>query len=93
MTYDIGCEVVGSRGSLTLAAPALTHDWTERFHGAYRAQYAAWLQAVDPQSATGPSAYDGYANNAVTDAALAALASGRAQPVRQETENTAGVTP
>jgi myo-inositol 2-dehydrogenase / D-chiro-inositol 1-dehydrogenase len=93
MIYDIGCEVVGSRGSLTLASPDLTHDWTERFHGAYRAQNAAWLQAVATQSATGPSTYDGYANNAVTDAALAALASGCAQPVRQETESTAGITP
>ena len=93
MTYDIGCEIAGSRGSLTLPPLAVTHDWTERFDGAYRAQNAAWLQAVATRSATGPSAYDGYANNAVTDAALAALASGRAQPVRQETESTAGVKP
>lgn len=93
MTYDIGCEIIGSRGSLTLASLALTDDWTERFHGAYRAQNAAWLEAVATQSSTGPSAYDGYANNAVIDAALAALASGRAQRVRQETESTVGVTP
>jgi myo-inositol 2-dehydrogenase/D-chiro-inositol 1-dehydrogenase len=93
MTYDIGCEVVGSRGSLALASPALTEDWMERFHGAYRAQNAAWLEAVAAQSSTGPSAYDGYANNAVIDAALATLASGRAQRVRQESESTVGVTP
>jgi myo-inositol 2-dehydrogenase / D-chiro-inositol 1-dehydrogenase len=92
MTYDIGCEIIGSRGSLTLASLAQTDDWTERFHGAYCAQNAAWLEAVATQSSTGPSAYDGYANNAVIDAALAALASGRAQRVRQETENTVGVT-
>ena len=90
MTYDIGCDVVGNRGSLALAAPALTDDWMERFLDAYRAQNAAWLQAVATESSTGPSAYDGYANNAVTDAALAALAGGRAQRVRQ---STVGVTP
>jgi myo-inositol 2-dehydrogenase/D-chiro-inositol 1-dehydrogenase len=93
MIYDIGCEIVGSRGSLTLAALAQADDWTERFHGAYRAQNAAWLEAVATDSSTGPSAYDGYANNAVIDAALAALASGRAQRVQQETENTVGVKP
>jgi myo-inositol 2-dehydrogenase / D-chiro-inositol 1-dehydrogenase len=93
MQYNIGCEVVGSRGSVTLDSPALAGDWMERFHGAYRAQDAAWLAAVAGQSATDPSAYDGYANNAVTDAALAALASGRAQPVRQAAESTAGVRP
>ena len=93
MTYDIGCEVVGSRGSVTLDSSALADGWMERFHGAYRAQDAAWLAAAASQSATGPSAYDGYANNAVIDAALAALNSGRAQPVRQTAESTVAVTP
>jgi myo-inositol 2-dehydrogenase / D-chiro-inositol 1-dehydrogenase len=100
MPYDIGCEVVGSRGALTLASPAddVAADgratqpkpdaWMERFHGAYRSQDAAWLAAVTTRSTTGASAYDGYANNAVVDAALAALANGRAQSVRQETEGT-----
>jgi myo-inositol 2-dehydrogenase/D-chiro-inositol 1-dehydrogenase len=104
MSYDIGCEVVGSRGSLTLDSPAdlIAADgaaaqpkpdaWMHRFHAAYRAQDAAWLAAAATQSATGPSAYDGYANNAVVDAALAALARGRAQPVRQAIESAVGVT-
>ena len=105
MQYDISCDVVGNRGALTLASPA-DHSaagrvaaqpkpdaWMERFRGAYRAQDAAWLQAVATQSSTGPSAYDGYANNAVIDAALAALASGRAQRVRQATDRTVGVMP
>jgi myo-inositol 2-dehydrogenase/D-chiro-inositol 1-dehydrogenase len=96
--YDIGCDIVGSRGAITLASPAQTHGvtadgqaaqpkldvWMARFHDAYRAQDAAWLGAVAVRSTTGPSAYDGYATNAVIDAALAALASGRPRSVRQE---------
>jgi myo-inositol 2-dehydrogenase / D-chiro-inositol 1-dehydrogenase len=95
--YDIGCDILGSRGALTLASPILTDDWMKRFHHAYRSQDTAWLTAVATQSNTGASAYDGYATNAVIDAALAALASGRTQSVRQDTESSGardfGVTP
>jgi myo-inositol 2-dehydrogenase / D-chiro-inositol 1-dehydrogenase len=102
LRYDIGCDIVGSCGAFTLASPTPTDcvtaggrarrpmpdDWMERFHGAYRSQDAAWLAAVATRSNAGPSAYDGYATNAVIDAALASLASGRTQPVQQETEST-----
>jgi myo-inositol 2-dehydrogenase / D-chiro-inositol 1-dehydrogenase len=57
--------------------------WAERFDGAYRAQNAAWLAAVATESITGPSAYDGYATNAVADAALSALQEGTGQRVHQ----------
>lgn len=100
--YDISCDIVGSCGPLTLASPppteCVTTDgraarpapdaWMERFRQAYRAQDAAWLAAVAAGSNTGPSAYDGYATNAVIDAALASLANGRTQSVRQETESS-----
>ncbi len=82
--YDIGCDIVGTGGALTLASRRPTDDWMQRFHQAYRAQDAAWLAAVTDKSGTGASAYDGYASNAVIDAALAALASGRSQAVRQD---------
>jgi myo-inositol 2-dehydrogenase/D-chiro-inositol 1-dehydrogenase len=82
--YDIGCDVVGSRGALALASPPPTDDWMQRFHQAYRSQDAAWLAAVAGASNVGASAYDGYATNAVIDAALAALDSGRTERVRQE---------
>lgn len=99
LKYDIGCDIVSSCGALTLASPTLTglvtadsdaaqpmpDNWMERFRGAYRSQDAAWLAAVAARSNAGPSAYDGYATNAVIDAALASLASGHTQPVRQET--------
>jgi myo-inositol 2-dehydrogenase / D-chiro-inositol 1-dehydrogenase len=105
MQYDIGCDIVGSHGALALASGAdhtaadnaasqpKPDAWMERFHGAYRAQDTAWVQAVAARSNTGASAYDGYATNAVIDAALAALASGRAQSVRQETEGTRPAEP
>jgi myo-inositol 2-dehydrogenase/D-chiro-inositol 1-dehydrogenase len=87
LLYDIGCEVVGSCGTLALAPLAPTDDWLKRFHQAYRSQDAAWLDAVAARSPTeGASAYDGYATNAVIEAALAALAGGSPHPVRQEPE-------
>ncbi len=97
MRYDIGLDLVASDGSLTLGSPSLTthaisdgvaaqrlpDTWIERFDGAYRAQNAAWLTAVANHAIDGPSTYDGYATNAVADAALAALSSGGSQVVHQ----------
>lgn len=86
MRYDIGLDVVASGGSETLAAAQRRSDsWLERFDGAYQTQDTAWLTAVANQAIVGPSAYDGYAANAVADAALAALTSGDTQVVHQIT--------
>lgn len=104
LQYDIGCDLVAGGGALTLGTPARTtaaaadgmaaqrlpRTWIERFSGAYRAQDTAWLAAVAKRSIDGPSAYDGYAANAVTDAALAALGSGEAQDVEQVTAGAPG---
>lgn len=97
LAYEIGCDVVASAGVLRLddfgaeaAAPAAVTPgagaWMTRFHQAYRAQDAAWIDGVATKTpvAVGASAYDGYATNAVIDAALAALASGHSQPVARE---------
>ena len=54
------------------------------FCQAYRNQDAAWLTAIAIDSAVGASARDGYATNAVIDAALASLASAHAEPIIQE---------
>jgi len=95
MRYDIGLDLVGSRGSVTLGSPSLTthaavdsvaaqrlpDSWIERFDGAYRAQNIAFLTAVANHSTDGPSTYDGYVTNAVADAALAALSTGGAKVV------------
>jgi myo-inositol 2-dehydrogenase / D-chiro-inositol 1-dehydrogenase len=97
MRYDIGLDLVGSGGSLTLGSPALTahagpdgvaaqrlpDNWIPRFDGAYRSQDISWLTGVANHAVDGPSTYDGYATNAVADAALAALRTGRAQVVHQ----------
>lgn len=90
LAYEIGCDIVASAGVLRLddfgatdPAPAVVAPgagaWMARFHQAYRAQDAAWIDGVATKTpvAVGASAYDGYATNAVIDAALAALSSGR----------------
>lgn len=87
LPYDIGCDIVGSSGALGLAAAAPTDDWMQRFHQAYRSQDAAWLTAVAVGPTTGASAYDGYATNAVIDAALTSLVSGCTEQVRQADED------
>ncbi|MDD4866084.1 MAG: Gfo/Idh/MocA family oxidoreductase, partial [Mycobacterium sp.] len=93
--YDIGCDIVTTAGALTLTPSApdpadLLHPgaeaWMQRFAQAYRSQDAAWLAAVaDGTNVAGASATDGYAVNAVIDAALASLASGHAESVQLPT--------
>ncbi|HLX48981.1 MAG TPA: Gfo/Idh/MocA family oxidoreductase [Streptosporangiaceae bacterium] len=87
--YDIRCEVVGETGTVSLAHPAaailrssgtlsepVAGDWRDRFALAYDAELAAWVNSVTAGRPTGPSCWDGYAAAAVSEAALAALASG-----------------
>lgn len=97
LQYEIGMDIVGGNGALSLGCPSLTsvamsdhvgaqqvpRTWTERFAGAYYAQDVTWLTSVANRRSNGPSAYDGYAANAVTDAALAALRSGHSAQVAQ----------
>lgn len=95
LSYDIGCDIIGSAGALTLsstgpepvderAAQPDTEAWMQRFAQAYRTQDAAWLTAIATGSPVGASARDGYATNTVIDAALASLDSGHAEPVIQD---------
>ena len=69
--YDIRCELVGETGTLRLAEQ-VAPDFRTRFATAYRRELDCWVQGLGP----GPSAWDGYAANAVADACLASLASG-----------------
>jgi myo-inositol 2-dehydrogenase/D-chiro-inositol 1-dehydrogenase len=73
--YDIRCELVGERGTLTLE-PQVAADFRERFATAYRRELEAWVASLDGGPAFGAGAWDGYAANAVADACLASLASG-----------------
>jgi myo-inositol 2-dehydrogenase/D-chiro-inositol 1-dehydrogenase len=88
--YDVRGEVVGETGTVALADTSevivrtgnqhggrVPVDWRDRFIHAYDVELQDWLNAVAAGTATGPTAWDGYAAAAVTDAALAALASGQ----------------
>jgi myo-inositol 2-dehydrogenase/D-chiro-inositol 1-dehydrogenase len=92
--YDVRGEVVCESGTVALADVGETTltkagqrggrvpvDWRDRFIRAYDAELQDWLTAVAAGTSTGPSAWDGYAAAAVTDAALAALSTGQRTPV------------
>jgi len=92
--YDVRGEVVCEAGTVALAdvsevslRAANRHggrvpvDWRDRFIRAYDAELQAWLNAVASGTSTGPSAWDGLAAAAVTDAGLRALRTGQRTPV------------
>jgi myo-inositol 2-dehydrogenase/D-chiro-inositol 1-dehydrogenase len=88
--YDIRGEVVGETGTAALADRGLVvlrsaqsagvrvpEDWRERFITAYDVEFQEWVDALAAgRGATGPSAWDGYAAQAVCDAGVQALYSG-----------------
>lgn len=93
--YDIRGEISGEKGTAALAesnpvvvksgegfAGRVPADWRERFIQAYDVEIAAWIKAASSGGATGPSAWDGYAITAVSDAGLRAADSGEAVEVR-----------
>jgi myo-inositol 2-dehydrogenase / D-chiro-inositol 1-dehydrogenase len=93
--YDIRCEVVGETGTLELAPPARVTArasaargsvvdagfWT-RFAPAYQEELQRWVDAVSQGEPAGPTAWDGYAAAAVSEAAVAALREGRTVDVQ-----------
>ncbi len=94
--YDIRGEVVGEDGTVALSdsAPVVLRregtfsgrvptDWRERFLRAYDVELQEWVDSVAAgEGAAGPSAWDGYAAAAVSDAAVEALHSGAKTPVQ-----------
>ena len=60
---------------------AIPADWRERFIEAYDQEFREWIAAAAQGTATGPSAWDGYAATLVADAALRAVASGAREAV------------
>lgn len=87
--YDIRGEVSCERGIAALPnrpAPMVTdaqgirqsipEDWRERFIDAYDQEFREWIIAATHGTATGPSAWDGYAATLTADAALRAVSSG-----------------
>ncbi len=92
--YDIRGEVVGETGTAALpeSSPVtvrsgnlVSHrvpvDWRERFITAYDTEFQEWIDGVRNGGTYGPSAWDGYAAAAVSDAAVEALHSGARVPV------------
>ncbi|MCX2721199.1 Gfo/Idh/MocA family oxidoreductase [Roseibium salinum] len=92
--YDIRGEISAEKGAASLGEsnPILVKtsekfsgrvpaDWRERFIAAYDAEIAEWVIAASKGGATGPSAWDGYAITAVSDAALKAANTGEAADV------------
>lgn len=88
--YDIRGEVVGETGTAALADRGsvvlrsanrvgvdVPVDWRERFIAAYDTEIQEWIDTISAGNpANGPSAWDGYAAQAVCDAGVAALHSG-----------------
>jgi myo-inositol 2-dehydrogenase/D-chiro-inositol 1-dehydrogenase len=85
--YDIRGEAVGEFGTATLAdfgrglprsgatgGLAMPQDWRERFADAYDRELQVWINAaIAGEGATGPSAWDGYVAQVVSDAASTSL--------------------
>jgi myo-inositol 2-dehydrogenase/D-chiro-inositol 1-dehydrogenase len=95
--YDIRCEVVGELGTVSLSNPAMVqvrsdgeaaaqvpNGFQDRFAGAYVQELQTWVNAAARGRATGPSAWDGYAAAAVSQACVASLRAGRPVDVRLE---------
>jgi myo-inositol 2-dehydrogenase/D-chiro-inositol 1-dehydrogenase len=88
--YEIRCEVSGETGTVELAGPApvtirrdgtvaglVPGDWRERFALSYDVELREWVDtAAAGRPPQGPGAWDGFAAQAVCDAALASLRSG-----------------
>ena len=91
--YEVTVEVTGETGLITTAdhpSPALRHsgsvtraitpNWPERFAQAYIDEAQDWINAIQRNEATGPSAWDGYMSLAVADASIRSANTG--QPER-----------
>jgi myo-inositol 2-dehydrogenase / D-chiro-inositol 1-dehydrogenase len=88
--YDVRGEVVCETGTVALSDVSevivragnryggrVPTDWRDRFIRAYDTELQEWLNAVAAGTSTGPTAWDGFAAAAVTDAALEALRTGQ----------------
>ncbi len=94
--YDIRCEAVAERGTVSLsdqnltsvrtgftAVNKITRDHNDRFRGAFVAEVQEWISAVGRGEHTGATAWDGYAAACVCDAGVKALTEHGAVAVQQ----------
>ncbi|WP_404405258.1 Gfo/Idh/MocA family oxidoreductase [Pelagibacterium halotolerans] len=88
--YDIRGEISAEKGTVELSesnnvvlkagdsfSGRVPADWRERFIEAYDKELADWIEAAKQGGASGPSAWDGYAIQVVSDAGLKAADSGK----------------
>ena len=84
--YHVQAQLVGSAGTVEMAAPTRTlsnhagahgfrfpPDWVPRFAQAYRTQMQAWVQSIATGTATGASAWDGYTTTLIADRIVSSL--------------------
>ena len=87
--YDIRYELVGESGTLALGEHSGVHvraegghhgpipaDFRERFAAAYQSELQEWVSGVLGGRVIGPSAWDGYATQAVAEAAVESQTTG-----------------
>lgn len=92
--YDIRCDILCERGGVALpdelaatirdvrgVRHEIGDDWLDRFKDAYNTEVQSWIDSVIAGEQNGPSAWDGYAAQAVCEAAAAAMNSGVEQTV------------
>lgn len=85
--YDIQCEVVGEDGTARLPEPSavpirlgaalqsrILTDWKDRFIASYDVELQDFLKAAALGTASGPTAWDGYAAAITSDACVEAQA-------------------
>ena len=92
--YDIRYELVGESGTVSLGEQPgvqvraegghhgpVPADFRERFAAAYQRELQGWVAGVLQGQVTGPSAWDGYATQAVAEAGVESQAKGGRVPV------------
>jgi myo-inositol 2-dehydrogenase / D-chiro-inositol 1-dehydrogenase len=92
--YDIRYELVGESGTVALGEQSgvqvradggyhgpIPADFRERFAGAYQRELQEWVSGVRDGQVVGPSAWDGYATQAVAEAGVESQTKGGRVPV------------
>lgn len=92
--YDIQCELVAEEGTLKLPDPemieirakgkcstTISDDWKMRFEDAYNKEFQSWINHTKKGIVAGPTAWDGYAAIAVSDACLKSRETGKPENV------------
>jgi myo-inositol 2-dehydrogenase/D-chiro-inositol 1-dehydrogenase len=92
--YDIRCEIVGESGTVALPphGKEIPMGFQERFAAAYVNELRSWVASIASGSASGASAWDGYAATVVCEAAVESLRSGQPTEVRLGSQLAQGVT-